>query len=117
MVIIANCSMLLTQRGGTIHLGTLRTAGASEALEERVLGQHGPRARGLCQVWVVGVERGESPGPGTPCFDLRSQQPCPHRHCHPTVAAIGRGFVVLAVWGLEGFGPEALAEGRGLGLG
>ncbi|XDA83356.1 hypothetical protein R6Z07F_013246 [Ovis aries] len=41
-----------------------------------------------------GCGKGESPGPGTPCFDLRSQQPYPHRHCHPTVAAMAGSFNV-----------------------
>ena len=60
-------------------------AGASEALER---GCWASMAPGSVPGVGGGCGKAESPGPGTPCFDLRSQQPRPQCHCRPAVPAM-----------------------------
>lgn len=92
-------------------------AGASEALER---GCWARMASGPGSVPAVGggCGKGESPGPGTPCFYLRSQQPYPPPPLPSRCSSHGRELRECSgVCGLGGFGPKAaLAEGRGWGL-
>lgn len=56
--------------------------GKGERPQEEGAGPPWPQGQGLCQVWVVDLERrGESSGPATPASNLRSQQPYRHHRC------------------------------------
>lgn len=90
-------------------------AGASEALER---GCWASMASGPGSVPAVGggCGKGESPGPGTPCFYLRSQQPYPPPPLPSRCSSHGRELRECSgVWRLGGLDPRLRWQRGGAG--